>query len=132
MALSQTLKDQIDPILDDLVTDLASIQSTYKTANDKYWQGVPCVSITPADGNEESTDLTVKPTDQDENWNDEAISLASTLPVHLQVDSYDGPQGFGYVVIGIVIEATRTYRRSVNVGPETYRNQNWTDVTLEE
>ena len=131
MPISQTLKDQCDPLIDTLVTDLVSIQSTYKTANNKYWQGIACVPILPADGNEESSDLTVKPTDQAENWNDESISLASTLPVCLQVDSYDGPQGLGYVVSGVVIEATRTYKRSVNIGPETYRTQIWTDVTPE-
>ncbi len=131
MALSQTLKDQIDPIIDDLATQLTSIQSAYKTSNNRYWQGVDCVSILPADGNEESSNLAVKPTDQTETWNDESISLASTLPVRLRVDSYDGPQGLGYVIVGVVIEDTRIYRRSINVGPETYRTQTWTDVTLE-
>ncbi len=131
MAITQILKDQVDPVIDDLVTQLTSIQSTYKTTNNKYWQGIACVPILPADGNEEASDLTLKPTDQTETWSDESISLASTLPVCLQVDSYDGPQGLGYVVSGVVIEDTRTYQRTVNVGPETYRTQVWTDITPE-
>ena len=127
MPLSQTLKDQVDPIIDDLVTQLTSIQSTYKTGNAKYWQGLPCVSIIPSDGIEESTDLTVKPTDQTETWNDEAISLAATLPVCLQVNVYDGPLGHGYTVIAVVKEAGQTYSRSVDTGHES-RTEAWAPV----
>ena len=124
MALSQVLKDQIDPVIDDLVTQLVSIQSTYKTANDKYWQGITCVATLPADGNEESSDLTVKPTDQAETWDDESISLAATLPVRLQVHVYDGPSGHGYDIVGTVKSGTEIWVRCVSIGSET-RSYDW-------
>ena len=124
MPLSQTLKDQVDPVIDDLVTQLTSIQSTYKTANNKYWQGIDCVPILPADGTSQSADLTVKPTDQVESWNDELITLTATLPVRLQVHTYNGPLGHGYDVVGTVKSENEIWSRCVSVGLET-RSYDW-------
>lgn len=135
--ISASLKTTVDAKLDALVTDVSSPQSTYKTANGKHWQGIRCISTIPADGGTLATDLTVKPTDQSEDWTNingagQGVSVDATLPVCLQVDTYNGPQGHGYVVSGLVVENTRTFSREVNIGPETYREHDWIDITPEE
>ena len=44
------------------------------------------------------------------------------------VDVYDGPQGIGYVVNYEVQRSTKTYRKAINFGPETHREQDWEEV----
>ncbi|KKL28478.1 hypothetical protein LCGC14_2374770, partial [marine sediment metagenome] len=70
MTLSASLKTTVDAVFDDVVTQLASVQATYKISHGKYWQGIVCTATTPADGNSVSSDLTVKPSDQAEDWSD--------------------------------------------------------------
>lgn len=141
MPLTTGLQTTVDAKLDDLVTQLATIQGTYKTTNGKYWQGRACTATVPADGATVASTPTDVPTDQTRiqvegiwyggSWADVGITLDASLPVCLHVDAYDGPQGHGYVVNGMVTEGASTYQRSINVGPETYRTQAWTDITPE-
>lgn len=129
MALSSSLEASADAILDDVVSQLSSIQGSYKTSNGKYWQGVSPVTGVPEDGNTLPVDMTKKPTDQSENWNDVSVTLDNDICVSVKVFVYDGPSGHGYVVCGEVVEGGATYTKAVNVGPETYRNQAWSEIT---
>jgi|SRR3989338_2473622 len=134
MPLSAGLQTTCDAKIDDLVTQLSTIQTTYNTAKGKYWQGISCPTTIPADGATVAATTTAKPTDQSEDWTNvngvgQGITVDANLPIQLRVDTYNGPSGKGYVVIGTVVEATRTYRRAVNVGSETGRTQAWADVT---
>lgn len=140
MPISASLKATANVKLDDLVTQLSMLQATYKAKNGKYWQGLPCTATIPADGVAVTVNKTVRPSDQPESWNnlykndatppqDVGIALDATLPVQLRVDTYARPNEAGYVVVGEVIESTRTYQRCINVGPDTYRSYDWTDVT---
>ena len=134
MALSDSLKTIVEAKMNNLLSQLSTIQPTYKGNEDRYWQGLSCVATIPADGGTVATDPTVKPTDQTENWSNvngvnNGVTLDVSLPVSLQVDVYDGPNGQGYVVIGQVEEAGRIYQKSVNVGAETFREHDWLDVT---
>src|SRR3990170_7182370 len=98
MALSAGLQTTCEAKIDDLVTQLSTIQSTYEGAKDKYWQGVACPTTTPADGSTVASTTTVKPTDQSEDWTNingvgQGVTLDASLPVKLEVHTYDGPQG---------------------------------------
>lgn len=133
MALSTNLQTIVDAKIDELVSQLSTIQETYKTTHGKYWQGISCTSSIPADGNTAATDTSVKPTDQAEDWSNvngvgQGIVVDATLPVLLAVDSYYGPIGHGYAVIGQVTELGKTYARTVNIGPETFREYGWVMV----
>jgi len=132
MALSASLKATVDAVFDDLVTQLETIQSDYYNelvdgfARGRYWQGIRVTNSIPADGNSVAIDLTKKPQDQAESWQDVGIMLDSSIPVALSVNTYLGTNGAGYTVCGQVIENGITYSRCVNVGPEIYRNHDWT------
>jgi len=131
MPLSDTLKNSCNSVLDDLVTQLSTIQSDYYNeliegqVRGRYWQGIRVTNSIPADGNEQSVDLTKKPSDQSESWQDVGVTLSSQISVSLEVNIYTGQNGRGYVVCGRVIESEVEYSRCVNVGPETYRNHDW-------
>jgi hypothetical protein len=139
MAISSGLQATCDAKIDDLVTQLSTLQTTYKTTNGKYWQGLACPMTMPADGATVASTPTVLPSDQARvqinsvwyggDWNHVGVTLDANLPVCLEVHAYNGPQGHGYVVCGKVVEAGATYCREVNVGPETYRQHGWVDVT---
>lgn len=44
------------------------------------------------------------------------------------VDVYEGPQGIGYVVNYEVQRAGKPFRKAINQGPETFRDQDWEEV----
>lgn len=44
------------------------------------------------------------------------------------VDVYEGPQGIGYVVTYEIDKGGVLFYKAINKGPETYREQDWTEV----
>jgi hypothetical protein len=42
-----------------------------------------------------------------------------------EVNTYRGPSGQGYEIVGTIVLAGRTWRKIINVGPETYRDRDW-------
>jgi hypothetical protein len=57
--------------------------------------------------------------------------LTDPADVTVRVDVYDGPLGVGYVVIGRATVNAVTYLRAQNVGPETDRTHDWTEIGQE-
>lgn len=58
--------------------------------------------------------------------------LTEPANIAVTVDFYDGPSGRGYVVNGYVLLNGVSYRRSINVGPETYRTTDgWIEISQE-
>lgn len=139
--IPEGLETKCDAVLNDLVDQLATIQESYKNAviatdeagrqisRGKYFQGLRTHNILPADGNKIAPDKTKKPADQGENWADIGIVLPSSMELAVQVDVYEGPRGWGYVVIGIIEIAKKVWRKAINVGPEDYRNSDWQEIT---
>lgn len=83
---------------------------------------------------DEKLDLESIQTDQDAYFNVNGFyyrqSRAPTqfaADVFLSVTSYDGPKGKGYT---INVESG-TWMKVVNYGPETYRDVDWFDVSLD-
>lgn len=110
-------------------SDVQVIQDSYIQSNDGYAQALPIVSETPADGNTKAPDQTTsKPTDQAESWEDLATDLPSEVMNRIQIDVYDGPNGKGYVAVLRYIVSGTLYRKDINYGPESYRDEDWQEV----
>ena len=65
-----------------------------------------------------------RPTDASEakDWEEPPAGYVSW------VDVYEGPQGIGYVVNYEVQRGSKLFHKSMNVGPETWREQDWEEV----
>lgn len=110
-------------------------QETYASNHGgRYWQGLRTHNVDPAytnstDGSRVADRFGQAPSDQLASWLDVLPEwVAELLPVCIWIDVYDGPQGTGWVA---GIQATHngnTYRRTQNVGPETWRTQGWHQV----
>ncbi len=118
------LEAKADRILSDLAAALAPIQASYLGAHGRYWQGLRSHAALPADGNGEAPDLSRKPTDQTESWQDVRVPLPAAMVIATQVDVYDGPLGRGYIVAGELEIVGRRWRRAIGVGPEA-RSHDW-------
>lgn len=106
---------------------LATKQAAYltRTGGRTYWQGLETHVTTPTGGTSTAPTLTRKPTDQAESWADEGYSIPSRS-FSFAVNVYNGPSGHGYELTCQFKDAGGTWRRVVNVGLETYREQPWT------
>lgn len=108
-------------------------QAAFLAARGKYWQGIRTTVLTAlpnnltADGTtaEVVPDTSVHPTDQAETWADANISLGATIPMALEIHTYDGLGGMGYVGIVYVKVNGTTYVRAQNNGPQTWRTFAW-------
>ncbi len=74
-----------------------------------------------------------RPTDSPKAWADvkergKATALAIPAGYACWVDVYDGPTGKGFVVNYETVRKKKTLRKSINVGPEKGREQDWTEV----
>ncbi len=123
------IETKANSIFGNLLLGLTGVQPNYQRQHGRYWQGLRTHAVTPADGKAAPPDTTVKPTDEAENWNALGVALPSSMEIATRVDTYDGPEGQGYVVIGEVEIGGRLWRKCMNVGPETYRTHAWMDVT---
>ena len=68
-----------------------------------------------------------KPTNEVKGWDDLGIEPPPT-GYDSWVDVYEGPEGIGYVVNYEIEKGKVLYRKAVNFGPQTYREQDWTEV----
>jgi len=126
--ISPGLKTTVDTVVNDLVTELSAKQTTFFTANSKYWEGRLTHAIIPADGVGTAPTKTNKQTDFDD-W--DTFGGGVTLPALMEccvcVIAYNGPLGKGYCVYGFVNEGAIKYSRCENVGPDTSRTFDWTE-----
>jgi hypothetical protein len=109
---------------------LDSFEREYFDMNRRYYQAltshakVPEVPTVP-------DKLSASPTDQVETlayfWTAKAF-LPETLTWAISIDTYDGPQGAGYVLNVETMLYKQTWRRSINFGPEDYRSSDWVQV----
>lgn len=124
----------VDTRLADLWTNqIVPRQATYFANNGKYWQGILVLDLAslpnnPSSGSptvlEAAPVLTRKATDHP-SWQTAAVNLGATIPMALQIDAYDGPQGRGYVAQCWVRWNGVTYTRAQNSGPEGWRTVAW-------
>lgn len=134
MPTAAQIQQQIDQRLSGNWSKIVAAQDSYLAANGHYAQALPAASRRPVDGEEVAPDrLDASPTDQAESWRDLAdrygLTIPSTFMSLLRIDVYKGPGGKGYVVHAEHATADgRIFRKSVNVGPETWRDHPWHEV----
>jgi hypothetical protein len=123
-------RSAVDAFVSQQLAAVTAAQATYFGTHGRYFQGLPthAVPVAHTDAATGSTPgtLTSHPADQAEDWLTVFPSWNGLgLPASLRLDVYDGPQGKGYTWI---VEATHNgviWRRSLHVGPETYRTEPW-------
>lgn len=114
MALPPGLETLANNALDYLVTQMAANQDDYLTNNGRFFQGVRTPKPTPSGGATAVPDLTLKPTDQDEDWSPFINNTAR--PISMKVNVHETPSGWGYSCIGMIKSGGDTYIKSVGVG----------------
>ena len=60
-----------------------------------------------------------------DSWYSNRVDLPETMSVSVRVDVYESPRGWGYVLVGVMEYGKREWIRHVNIGPETWREQDW-------
>ena len=133
-ALARTpaeIRDAIDARLAQLWPVVQDKEAKYFAAHGHYWQGLRTHTLLPADGNLALPDVgETTPTDQLDPWPEAIKTIA--IEMALVIDVYDGPFGQGYVASAWVMINGRTFVRSAQVGPETWRVEGWHEVTIEQ
>ena len=128
MATPAQIRNAIDDKLASIWSAVQTKQANHLAANGKYFQGILTPVVTPTDGEETAPDETLKPTDQIHTWSGATFNLPATIPMAIALDSYDGPNGKGFVGrVEVVINGNR-WRRTAQIGPETYRTKAWAQV----
>ncbi len=135
MANPAAIRAGVDGVLNVLWnTVIRPRQTTYFNANGHYWQGLRTrpTGSTPVDGVQLPPDSGRAPSDQAVSWNDLGIQLPNTMDFVLWIDAYNGPQGHGYAGSVLFIDNQGSgWTRTVNVGPETWRNRVWQRIPVE-
>lgn len=131
MATQAQVRTRVDAWLADKWPTLVARQQNFFANKGRYWQGLKTHTIDPAhtngaDGDAAPDRLDANPSDEFENWRNVFPSWdGSPLPCALQVDTYSGPSGVGWVATVFIRYNGTLYSRSQNVGPETYRTEPW-------
>ncbi len=114
MAISLAVQTLADTEMQRLKDALAVQQEAYKTKYGLYWQGL--------------RDRTKTAGSQYEGWEN---MPAPTISYSAEISDYHGPQGRGYEIKLYMTDVRTEYVRVVNVGPETYRDRDWTEIVKE-
>jgi hypothetical protein len=112
-------------------TKIDNYQLSYASTSTgrKFFQGLATHSTVPGNGSVAAPDwLDRHPTDQKESWPASIFSASTTIPAAVEIHTYDGPSGKGYVIFLRVTINGRLWERAINSGPERYREQAWTIV----
>jgi hypothetical protein len=123
----QALQDRIESVLAQFAAKLQTRQATYFATRGRYWQGVRNPVVIPEDEALRAVNTALKPTDQAESW--ATLNFGADLPAQVEfalaVSPYHGPAGHGYALTVWVKLLGRTFRRTQNYGPETFRTRGW-------
>lgn len=102
--------DTINTFIANNAATIRNRQELFKTANGKYWQGLPSHPTVPA-----------TPTPAATRWNTRFPSLAGQFDsFRITCDEYESTQGRGYIFIIEVIHNGNEWRRVYSVGPEDF------------
>jgi hypothetical protein len=106
---------------------LDDFQYAYFVENGRYYQALTSHATAP-DVPTVPDGITSSPTDQPEDlayfWQDVA-QLPEQLAWAFRIDTYSGPEGDGYVIIIDTIINGEDWTRSINYGPDAWRNADW-------
>lgn len=109
---------------------LDDIQADFYSNYGRYWQGLRTHIVVPEAGSPSPPMTTTHPTDQPESWADVGVPLSDTMDMALTVSVYDGPSGKGYVVVAETVISETLWLRTINFGPETWRQHYWISMSI--
>ena len=123
-----TALGQIDSIITSKWPAFVTWQENYRAANGIYFQALRSHRGVVPRSNQSTapTGLDDRPTDRPHALRDFwAGNGFGNTPFQLAIDVYDGPAGMGFTVTIETIDGGATWRRVVQSGPETWREQAW-------
>ena len=126
MATLIQIQTSIDASLTGLLVAIQAQQDAYSAAHGgRTWQALRTHAVTPADDNATAPTIgTGCPVGQPgEPW--PAAVRSGNKKMALQCDCYRGPDGDGWQITVFVTVLSVEYARTVNFGPESYRDQAW-------
>ena len=127
----------IDGEITTMLVGMNAQQNIYKTNHGglKFFQGLTTSTDATLPDNLDAgliqvvvQTLTGKPTDQTENWVGFGIIIPGTMHYAMTVDTYGGPLGQGWVLNAHMKQNGLVYNRSINSGPETFRDRAWAQI----
>ncbi len=128
MTLPAAARNNANSFADSFLPTLTTRQATYKSSNGRYFQGLRTMDdadLAPGGGNA-TPKLNRKPSDQAVDWTTMVVGLAAQWPVSMEVQIYVGPAGDGFtLVLEVKGTSNEFWRRTINVGPETWREHDW-------
>ena len=123
MALADILP-KINAALADVASRIEAREATYFTNHGRYWQGIMTPATVPLDGADTAPDLTLRPTDQLEDWTN--FNLPATIPFAIGVMVHQGPLGWAFTEFAIARTSAEGYWiRTKNVGPYGRTTAGW-------
>jgi hypothetical protein len=136
MPTLNAVRTKVDAWLADKWPTIVARQQNFFANRGHYWQGLRTHTFTPAhdsgadDGDTVADRLNASPDDQQySTWLNAFPEWDGVpIPATVWIDTYSGPQGQGWVASVEVTYNGNTYRRSQNVGPESFRTQAWSLV----
>jgi hypothetical protein len=118
--------DYVDAQLNVLLPRLVAYQDMYIAQYGGYYQELGSHSLAPT-GADDADRLEEHPTDQlttlERFWS--YAGLPESTNFALEITTYEGPDGNGYVLNVSTTVLGVLWHRSINYGPETYREQAW-------
>ncbi len=117
--------------------DVMTFEADYYRSRGRYYQMLWSHTDTPdttlLTARTAPDNLVTRPTDQTETAVDlwTATRLPLDTPYRFRVDVYEGPRGHGYVITLQTEVNRQIWQKSINYGPETYRNTDWHAVIEE-
>ena len=138
------LQTDCDKVLDDIYSQLLTLQDKYKDEDiikdlgvddnpitkiyqrGKYFQLLDTHSVIPKDNVTTVPDVENKtPTDQRETYTDFGLVLPAKMPCSISISPYQDNRGWGFNLIGKVIDGEDTYIKVRNYGHLTDRERDW-------
>lgn len=100
-------------------------QAAHFAEHGRYWQGLPTHSAVPDGETDVEADAWDRKAEgETKTWRD----IGGTPPAMRfcrRIDAYNGPGGKGYVIVLCFKRGEALWERSINVGPEDWRDRPW-------
>ena len=131
MVDAAAIQANIDASFTALVGTIAARQASYYAGHGRYFQGLWSHSVAPVDGAQMAPDLLAsRPGYQAESWADVAGDVIPTsTQARFVCNQYRGPQGDGFEFVLECLLNGQLWQKTVNFGPESYRDRPWTVVS---
>lgn len=120
---------QADKEINDIYLQVSRLQSQRAAADAPLLQlpsthaGIPpaALKLAPDPGRRVGLD----------SWYSNDVDLPEAMSVSVRVDVYQGPRGWGYVLVSVMEYSKVNWIRVTNIGPESWRDEDWEPWTAD-